>query len=217
MTHDFDKNYWEQHWEQTHHPATNTGAVRAPNPYVTRETADLQPGSALDAGCGSGAEAIWLATNGWQVTAADISATALAGAADQAARAAVSDRVTCVEADLTTWQPAMRFDLVATNYAHPAMPQLAFYDRLRDWVAPGGTLLIVGHLHDAAHPGHDHHQSDGAHDHDPPAKASVTLGDVTAGFSDTAWTIVTAEENTRTVPGRELPLRDVVVRAARRR
>jgi hypothetical protein len=45
-----------------------------------------------------------------------------------------------VEADLSTWQPDARYDLVTTHYAHPAMPQL-------DWDAPAGTLLIVDHLH----------------------------------------------------------------------
>ena len=56
-----------------------------------------------------------------------------------------------VQADLSTWNPDARYDLVTTHYAHPAMPQLEFYDRIASWVAPGGTLLIAGHLyHDAA-------------------------------------------------------------------
>ena len=49
----------------------------------------LTPGRALNAGCGEGADAIWLAGHGWQVTAVDISAVALArGAAQRAARPA---------------------------------------------------------------------------------------------------------------------------------
>jgi hypothetical protein len=51
-----------------------------------------------------------------------------------------------VEADLTSWEPGRQFELVATSYAHPAMPQLAFYARISGWVAPAGRLLIVGHL-----------------------------------------------------------------------
>ncbi len=75
----FDKDYWESHWRQADGHAP--GGEIAPNPYLAREISDLAPGTALDAGCGEGAEAIWLAAAGWQVTAADISTGALARAA----------------------------------------------------------------------------------------------------------------------------------------
>lgn len=122
MTHSFTQDYWEEHWDHAHTAAADTDES-GPNPHMIRETNGLAPGTALDAGCGTGAEAIWLATRGWQVTGADISATALARAADRAAQASVSERVTWVEADLTTWAPDEPFDLVVTSYAHPAMPQ----------------------------------------------------------------------------------------------
>ena len=57
-----------------------------------------------------------------------------------------------VEADLGVWDPGTRFDLVTTHYAHPAMPQLDFYERIAGWVAPGGTLLVVGHARTATTP-----------------------------------------------------------------
>lgn len=75
-------------------------------------------------------------------------------------------------------------------------------------MAPGGTLLIVGHLHTSGAPGHGHH---------PPAEASVTLTDITAGLDE--WEVTTAEEHARTVTGprgQAIPLHDVVVRAIRR-
>ncbi|WP_370121768.1 class I SAM-dependent methyltransferase [Arthrobacter sp. MW3 TE3886] len=112
----------------------------APNPHLVRETGGLAPGTALDAGCGTGAEATWLAARGWQVTGADISGAALAQAAERAEGQSAPGRVTWVEADLTSWAPGGRFDLVTTHYAHPAMPQLAFYERISHWVAPGGML-----------------------------------------------------------------------------
>jgi SAM-dependent methyltransferase len=190
-THDFDKHYWERHWRQRH----DTGES-APHPYLARETNGLPPGTALDAGCGTGAEALWLAARGWHVTGADIAASALARAA---ARTPVPIDVQWIEADLTTWEPAHRFDLVTTAYAHPAIPQLDFYRRLATWVAPGGTLLIVGHLHAAT----------GRGDH--PAEAAVTLADITATVA--SWRVDTAEEHTRTIAGHVL--RDAVVRATR--
>src|SRR5688500_4451143 len=147
MSHEFTKDYWEQHWrEMPADPAVSTTA-HPPNPYLVSETATLAPGTALDAGCGAGTEAIWLASAGWNVTAADISREALARAAERAASSGVSDCIRWVEADLSVWNPGTQFDLVTSHYAHPAMPQLEFYDRIATWVNPGGTLLLVGHLH----------------------------------------------------------------------
>lgn len=209
MTHSFDKDYWEGHWEQAHNAAPADVAGSAPNPYLASGTSGLAPGAALDAGCGTGAEATWLAAHGWHVTGADISAAALAQAVKRAAKESVSGSVTWVEADLSIWEPGRRFDLVTTNYAHPAMPQLAFYERIADWVAPGGTLLIVGHLHDAAVSSHGHH---------PPAEATVTLADITRSLGSDAWSINRAEERTRTLAGpggRDVTLHDAVVQATR--
>ncbi|RKN27311.1 class I SAM-dependent methyltransferase [Micromonospora musae] len=207
MTHAFDKDYWDQHWQQRHGDSPAARAGKPPNPYLTREAGDLAVGSVLDAGCGVGAEAIWLAAHGWRVTAVDIAPEALALAAEHAATSALAGDVRWIEADLTVWAPEARFDLVTTHYAHPVMPQLAFYDRISAWVAPGGTLLIVGHLHAP---------TAGEHGHHPPAEASVTLADITAGLDPTRWEITTAEEHVRTIPGRPIPLHDVVVRATRR-
>ncbi|MFF5176520.1 class I SAM-dependent methyltransferase [Micromonospora sp. NPDC000316] len=207
--HDFDRAYWERQWQEGHHAAA-VGAS-SPHPYLTEETSGLTPGTALDAGCGTGTEAIWLASHGWQVTAVDIASAALAVATERATASGVSERVRWVEADLTAWAPEARFDLVTTHYAHPAIPQLAFYDRISTWVALGGTLLIVGHLHSPGATGHGHH---------PPEEASVTSADIIAGLDSTTWDIATAEEHHRTVTGpggQEKTLHDVVVRAIRRR
>lgn len=153
------------------------------NPYVDRETAGLTPGTALDAGCGAGAEAALLASRGWTVTGVDVSPEAI-GVAQRA-----SSAVEWITADLTTWHPGRRFDLVMTHYAHPAMPHLEFYAHLGEWVAPGGSLLIVGHADDGHH------------------EASVRLDDIVARLA--GWRIDTAGEYTRG------SLNDVVVRATK--
>jgi 2-polyprenyl-3-methyl-5-hydroxy-6-metoxy-1,4-benzoquinol methylase len=164
--------------------------AKPPTPYLAREVGELQPGTALDAGCGAGAEAVWLAANGWEVTAADISYEALTHAAARAASNGVADRMRLVEADLSVWQPDAVFDLVTTHYAHPSIPQLELYGRIAEWVAPGGTLLVVGHLRGAHHVDH----------------ASATAADITGVLPDSGWSVVTAEESGH----------DVVVRATRR-
>jgi cyclopropane fatty-acyl-phospholipid synthase-like methyltransferase len=58
----FDQAYWESHWQQA--DQAGSAAEIEPNPYLARELSDLGPGTALDAGCGEGAEAIWLASEG---------------------------------------------------------------------------------------------------------------------------------------------------------
>ncbi|WP_122816352.1 class I SAM-dependent methyltransferase [Nocardioides pantholopis] len=220
MEHTFDNEYWDQIWQGDRAAAMGSGQ---PNPHLAHEVGDLVPGTALDAGCGAGAEAIWLAGRGWQVTGADIAAAAL----DRAADAGVAQRVQWVQADLSTWEPDAQYDLVTTSYAHPAMPQLEFYDRAATWVAPGGTLLIVGHLHHEDTADDHRHGSDQGHGHGrhgrhvdgPPASASATAASITARLDPAEWEIVTAEEAHRTMSGpegRENTIHDVVVRATRR-
>ncbi len=214
MTHSFDKEYWDQHWRPDGGEAPVSLGVSPPNPHLVREVSALAPGTALDAGCGVGTEAIWLAAQGWQVTAADIASEPLARAAEAAKARGLSDHVHWVEADLSSWVPGTQFDLVTTHYAHPAMPQLDFYDRVASWVAPGGTLLIVGHLHT-----HDTAHGDSAGHGQPPAEASATAAGIAARLDPQAWEIVTADELHRTAAehgDHGIRLSDVVVRALRR-
>ncbi|WP_111765269.1 class I SAM-dependent methyltransferase [Nakamurella deserti] len=160
MDHEFDRHYWQNHWREREGGADPASGVRPavrdlpPNPHLVGEISGLRPGSALDAGCGEGAEAIWLAGQGWRVTGADISAEALARAERRAAAAGSPGVVRWLEADLSVWTPEAPFDLVTTHYAHATIPQPELYRRLAGWVAPGGTLFIVGHLRDGGGDGH---------------------------------------------------------------
>lgn len=211
MSDQFSKDYWEGQWHQAHDAGGGSMATNPPNPYLSRELGGLPTGTVLDVGCGAGAEAIWLASAGWQVTGVDISPRALAYATERAATAGVSDRIQWVEADATVWKPDAQFDLVLTCYAHPSIPQLDFYDHIGDWVKPGGTLGIIGHLHTPSHGSH----SDGHH---APAEASATAATISARLKAVNWRIVTAEEHTRFLTGqdgREISIHDVVVRASK--
>jgi SAM-dependent methyltransferase len=198
----FERDAWEQHWRE----ALRDGSADAdaPNPYLDDETHGLPVGTALDAGCGTGADAVRLTASGWTVTGVDIAPSALRAAAERADRAAVP--VTWVEADLTAWEPSTRFDLVATAYAHASIPQLRLYRRIADWVAPGGTLLIVGH---SAHP------AGSGDDHRPPDGSTVTTADITGLLTDAGWRIRTAREDTSAVPGHPVRHHDVILRAER--
>lgn len=214
MEHTFAKDYWDNIWSSERAGAMSTSN---PNPHLLNQTGGLQPGTAIDAGCGAGAEAIWLAKQGWAVTAADVAEAALAFGAKRAAEDNVADHIDWVLADLSSWEPDGQYDLVTTHYAHPAIPQLEFYRRIASWVAPRGTLLIVGHLHQGPETDDGHgHGRESDHDERPPAEASTTAAAITELLDPASWRIETAEESQRTMPGpggSAATIHDVVVRA----
>ncbi|GGQ20889.1 class I SAM-dependent methyltransferase [Streptosporangium pseudovulgare] len=161
-----------------------------PNGVLVTEITDLPPGRALDVGCGEGADALWLARRGWQVTGIDISETALRRAAASAAD--VEGRVAWERADLmTTPPPAGAFDLVSVQY----FPLLRRAGRaaprgLLDAVAPGGTLLFVTHALADLPP---HPEGD----FDP---ADYYQVDDIARLLDRTWDVLVNETRPRVVP-----------------
>jgi hypothetical protein len=76
----YDRAHWEQLWAKTLREHPDKVAQRPPNAHFIAEVCGLRSGRALDAGCGHGAETLWLAAHGWEVTAVDCSASALAHA-----------------------------------------------------------------------------------------------------------------------------------------
>jgi SAM-dependent methyltransferase len=202
VTDDFGEEYWEDRYRR--HAEHGS---RRPSPQLVAEVADLPPGTALEAGCGEGANAVWLARSGWRVTAVDISATALRRAREYAASvgAGVEGRIDWVVADLTVAPPVTQsFDLVTAHYVHPAGPFDELVRSLADAVAPGGTLLVVGH--DPADPHSKAHASVGV---------SFTAEEVAAGLDPARWKVEVAESRSREDPGQGIVLRDAVLRAKR--
>jgi SAM-dependent methyltransferase len=162
----------------------------APNGVLVTEVTDLPPGQALDVGCGEGADALWLARRGWQVTAVDISRIALQRAAATATD--ITGRVAWTRADLTiTPPPARAFDLVSAQYFPlPRQPDHTAPRGLLDAVAPGGTLLIASHdLADLP----PHHELDV----DP---GEFYQPDDIARLLDHTWTVLINETRPRTAP-----------------
>ncbi|SNR68847.1 Methyltransferase domain-containing protein [Haloechinothrix alba] len=207
MSEEFDQAFWEERYR-----GRTVACGRQPNPQLVAEAADLAPGSALDAGCGEGADAVWLASRGWQVTAVDIAATALRHAQEHAETAGseIASRIDWLQADLTSWKPAEdEFDLVSTHYVHAAASRGALFDRLAASVVPGGTLLIVGH-----------HPSDPATaSHAATPDVHFTAEEIAADLEPGRWDIVVAETRTRSATGHdgyETTVRDAVLRARKR-
>ena len=135
------------HWDERHAAKELVeafGSVDA-DPILIDEIGSLPAGRALDLGTGDGRNAVWLASRGWHVTAVDFSRVGL----DRARALAAANGVD-VEwhlADLVEWSPGVgRFDLVIIFFVHlPPDERPDVYARAAAAVAPGGTLLIVGH------------------------------------------------------------------------
>ncbi len=134
----------QDQWDERY-AATELVWTAEPNRFVVEELAGETPGRALDLGAGEGRNAIWLAEQGWQVTAVDFSQVGLAKAAKLAAARGVA--VSWEHADLRQYHPAPGgYDLVLLAYIH--LPPGEFAGLLAtaaSALAPGGTLLVVGH------------------------------------------------------------------------
>ncbi len=203
----------EHFWDERYRSASALWSG-SPNPQLVAEAADLAPGAALDAGCGEGADALWLAERGWRVTAVDFSAVALERGAAQAVErgADVARRIEWLHEDLTAWVPAAAsYDLVSAQFMHlPKRPREALFRALAAAVASGGSLLIVGH-----------HPSDlqTAIPRPPLPELFFTASDVAALLDPHGWDIVVsaARERAATDPaGRTVTIHDAVLRARRR-
>jgi len=201
-----DERFWDERYGQA--DAIWSGN---PNPQLVAEAGDLPVGTALDVGCGEGADAIWLARRGWQVTAVDISQVALDRAATHAEAAGVADRIAWLHADLTDGtSPGAGFDLVSAHFLHlPSAQRVPLYRRLASAVGPGGTFLVVGH-----------HHSDLTTTIGRPHWPDMffTAAQLAADLDGGPWTVLVDEQRPRTAvdpDGREITIHDAILKARR--
>jgi len=192
-------------WQQRYGSSTPvwSGLV---NPQLATYTAAMTPRRAVDVGCGEGADVMWLAKHGWDVTGIDFSAAGLDRAQQHADVAGVLSSITWVQADARTWDPQATWDLVTSHYLHLPLDQMiTLVRRLADAVAPGGTLLVVGHHPDDIAPDHLLHGD------------LFTADDLVAVLDSRLWEIhIEATERTGTGQGPDRVVRDSVLRAIRR-
>ena len=196
-------------WDQRYAEQERLWSGR-PNGALVAEVAGLTPGRVLDVGCGEGADAVWLAKSGWDVTGLEVSGLALERAAGHAKDAGVTVR--WVHAGLV--EAALRpgsFDLVSAQY--PALlrtPDSAAERAMLAAVAPGGVLLLVHHAGMETH-----HDPD--RDFDP---ADYVWPSMVAALLDDDWEVEVDEQRPRIAPDGGAGAHhaeDVVLRARRRR
>lgn len=118
-----------------------------PNVRLTETVTGLPPGDALDLGCGDGGDALWLAGQGWRVTATDISAVAVDRLAALARTQGVGDLVTAVRHDLQASFPPGAFDLICAHYLHTPydLDRTAVLRTAARALRASGLLLVVDH------------------------------------------------------------------------
>jgi 2-polyprenyl-3-methyl-5-hydroxy-6-metoxy-1,4-benzoquinol methylase len=123
---------------------------REPNRFFEAVVSALgvRPGRAIDLACGEGRNALWLAAQGWDVTAVDFSRVAIERGQAMAAEEGIDTAgIDWIVADLRDHDLGeQRWDLVAHVYMHwPTVEREPFLRREAAAVAPGGHLVLVGH------------------------------------------------------------------------
>ncbi|HET9090273.1 MAG TPA: methyltransferase domain-containing protein [Acidimicrobiales bacterium] len=128
---------WDERYRTNPWPAE-------PDPELVELVTPLAPGTALDLGCGTGRNALWLAVRGWRVIGVDSSSVGLEIAEARAREQSLA--ADWVLADLMTYSPQAPVDLVVMANIHPAPHERAeLFTRVAAAVAPGGHLYVIGH------------------------------------------------------------------------
>ncbi|MFJ8687215.1 methyltransferase domain-containing protein [Micromonospora wenchangensis] len=135
-----------RHWDELYRGRERYWSGR-PNPHLVDVAGTLPPGTALDLGCGEGGDAVWLARQGWRVTAVDVSTAALDRSAAAVTAAGVAALVDFQRHDLARTFPTGVFDLVSAQFLQSPLefPRTEVLRAAARAVAPGGRLLVVEH------------------------------------------------------------------------
>jgi SAM-dependent methyltransferase len=176
-----------------------------PNRWVAQELAEVTPGRAVDLACGEGRNAIWLATRGWRVVAVDFSPVAVQKGRAAAERFGVE--VDWRVADVRAFEPDTPADLALICYLQaPEADRRNVLRRAAASLAPGGTLLVVGH--------DSRNLSDGTGGPQDP-RVLYTAADLAADIAGTGLVVEQALEVQRPVEGAPRPALDALLRARR--
>ena len=207
-----------EHWDNRYSESPRIWSGRV-NAALVKTAAALTPGTAVDLGSGEGADVIWLADQGWRATGLDISSVAVQRAQTAAAEHGLTpDQVDFIAADLLDWQPAALYDLVTSAFMHSSGPfdRQGALRKARDFVAPGGYLLVISHATTPpwakARHKHDH---DEHHQHDETSPDSELE---LLALAPDSWTVERAELFTREATGpdgQQATLTDTIILARR--
>jgi SAM-dependent methyltransferase len=161
-------------WQRPAPPPDLVALVEGPSP--------LPPGRALDLGCGTGTDTLYLATHGWDVTAVDMVRRALATARQKATAAGVSPRF--LEGDVTRLHDlgvGDGYTLVLDFGCFHTLPEdqrSRYVTEVSNAAAPGATFLLYGFRRPPKA---------------APLHAGLTVEEVRQRFAPADWQLVSAD------------------------
>ena len=139
-----EKKTFDQVYSYADHYSKLPWAHDHPSRFIDEIAASQPSGKVLDIGCGGGTDSVYMAAQGWQVTALDFVSKALEMTSQRAAEQGLT--VTTIEADIITWKPTDRFDLVLDHgLLHNMDPvrHSAYREQLMQCMVPGGDFVIL--------------------------------------------------------------------------
>ncbi len=127
------------------------GFNSAPSDFVAEAAKGLKPGTALDLGTGQGRNAVYLASQGWDVTGLDISQVGLNAAKENAAKAGVL--IKTVKADYSSFDfGAEQWDLIVMDFAWAPVAEPAFVAKIENSLRPGGIVIFEHFINNPKYP-----------------------------------------------------------------
>ncbi len=104
-------------------------------------------GTAVDLGCGTGTNAITMATRDWKVTGVDFAPNAIIAARRKSRRLGLE--IDFQIGDVSRWQPELPVDLVldiGCLHNLDLNKRARYIDQLPDLLRPGGTFLLYANI-----------------------------------------------------------------------
>lgn len=224
ITDDITDTTAAEHWESQYADSERRWSGKV-NPTTANVVATLEVGHVLDLGCGEGGDAVWFAEQGWQVTAVDLSPTAVSRGRHAATERGVGDRIELLALDLSTWSAPSTYDLVTATFFHSRtqFPRTEILRKAAARIRPGGHLLIVSHLfrtHEDLPPWVRRHMEETG-EQGPPAVDLTPHDEIAAlDLAEDEWEVVRAEIHPREATGpdgsEQATLKDAVTLLRRR-
>jgi 2-polyprenyl-3-methyl-5-hydroxy-6-metoxy-1,4-benzoquinol methylase len=209
--HDDAAMFTQEFWDERYAGSTRVWSGK-PNQRLVEQVTGLEPGTALDVGCGEGADVVWLAQQGWLATGVDVSQVAVDRAARHAEESGVGATTSFARVDVVGGAALPgSYDLVLAAFLHPPLPTFAStFTTVMAAVRPGGRLLVVAH-----------HPADAGTGLRNPALAHLlfTPEQVVALLGPDEWEVEvsgTPQREVTTADGAQVMVTDTVVRALRR-
>ncbi len=141
-------NEWDERYRSGDTPWD--GGVESRELVRVVEALGLRSGRALDVGCGTGCDSLWLARHGFEVTGIDFAPTAIERAEQRAAREGVTCRFLQADVlnppDLYPGESEPPFDFIFDGgcfHVVRKVDEAGAVRQLRRWCRPEGRLLVL--------------------------------------------------------------------------